>query len=143
MSTGRFPFKKLAKYPHMKPEDIAVWERFISKNPAVYDTCDYDVPVGDGAPQSDALPENIKADGKILTQKKIDVVAYVGEIVHVIEVGPIADMRKLGQILTYTTLYTKEHPEAVMIIPTVVCGAVERELAPMFAEHGIVLEVVE
>ena len=125
----------------MKPEDVAVWERFMLKNPKVYDTVDYDVAVGDGAPQSEAHPENIQAMGKILTQKKIDVVAYVGEIVHVIEVGPIADMRKLGQILTYLTLYTREHPEATLIIPTVVCGAVERELAPMFAEHGIVLEV--
>ncbi len=43
---GRFPFKILAKYPHMKPEDIAVWERFINKNPGYFDTVDYDVHLG-------------------------------------------------------------------------------------------------
>lgn len=139
--SGRFPFQKLAKYPHMKPEDIAVWERFVANNPRFFDTVDYDVPVGQGAPQNPELPENIQADGKILTQKKIDVVGYVGPIPYIIEVKPTADMRALGQILTYHELFTADHPELPNPLKMIVCGAVERELEAMFEKHGIQVEV--
>jgi len=60
MIDGRFPYKHLAKYPHLKPEDIQVWEEFIAQNPKHFLTCDYDVCVGDGAPQDPNLPENIQ-----------------------------------------------------------------------------------
>jgi len=140
--TGRFPFTKLAKYPHMKPEDIEVWERFIANNPAFFDTVDYDVAVGDGAPQNPEHPPEIQADGKILTQKKIDVVGYSNNVAYVVEVGPIADMRKLGQIQTYYLLYLKSHPEASIVIPMVICGSVERELDILFTNNGIIMEIV-
>lgn len=139
---GRFPYKILAKYPHMKPEDVAVWERFINKDPYFFDFCDYDVPCGQGAPQDPKLPENIQYDGKILTQKKIDVIAYRGDFQYIIEVKPIADTRALGQILTYHALYTKDHPELATVEKMIVCGAIERELDVMFRDNGIITEVV-
>jgi hypothetical protein len=140
--TGRFPFTKLAKYPHMKPEDIAVWERFLIASPRFFDTVDYDMAVGAGAPQNPEHPPEIQADGKILTQKKIDVVGYAGDRTTVVEVGPVADMRKLGQILTYFDLYTKDHPDTFPVAKMVVCGAVERELGDLYQRHDIILEVV-
>lgn len=125
----------------MKPEDIAVWERFIKRAPTYFERVDYDVAVGKGAPQNPNHPANIQADGKILTQKKVDVVAYIGDLVYVVEVGPIADMRKLGQILTYYKLYTTDHPEHSQVFKMVVCGELEREVSPLFAENEIMLEV--
>lgn len=139
---GRFPFRMLAKYPHMKPEDVTVWERFIANNPNFFDTVDYDVKCGKGAPQNPELPENIQADGKILTQKKIDVVGYMNGVIYVVEVKPIANMRGLGQILTYHELFRADHPEEPEILKMLICGAVERELEEMYAKHGILLEVV-
>lgn len=139
--TGRFPYKKLTKYPHMKPEDVAVWERFIATNPAFFDTCDYDVPCGKGADTNPEHPENMQRDHTILTQKKIDVVGYADDRTYVCEVGPVADMRKLGQILTYLQLYKTDHPESSNIIPMVLCGEIERELEQMFEAHGIQVEV--
>lgn len=141
MSEGRFPFKILAKYPHMKPEDVAVWQRLIENNPGFFDSVDYDVPVGEGAPQNPEHPANISYDGKILTQKKIDAVCYTSGATFIVEIGPIADMRKLGQILTYLKLYGQTYPGASNVIGMVVCGAVERELEPMFAEHNIMLKL--
>lgn len=138
---GRFPLQKLAKYPHMQPEDIAVWERFLINKPEYFKRVDYDVPVGKGAPQNPDHPKNIQADGKILTQKKIDVVGYFANSVTVVEIGPIADMRKLGQILTYHKLYAADHPEHSKVLKMVLCGEVERELEDLFIENGVILEV--
>lgn len=138
---GRFPFQKLAKYPHMKRKDSAVWERFVANNPKFFDTVDYDVAMGEGAPQNPEHPANIQADGKILTQKKVDVVAYRDDMVWIIEVKPIANMRALGQILVYGALWEADHPEELPPQRMVVCGAIERELEGIYFDHRIDLEV--
>lgn len=138
---GRFTFQKLAKYPHMKPEDVAVWERFIAQNPAFFETVSYDVPCGRGAEVNPDHPEEIQRDHTILTQKKIDVVGFNGNIATVVEIGPIADMRKLGQILTYYELFTTDHPEIALIQKMVICGSIERELEKLFERNEIQVEV--
>jgi len=139
--TGRFEFKTLAKYPHMKPEDVAVWERFITKNPGYFDSVDYDFPVGEGAPTSPDHPPEIQYDHKILTQKKIDAVGYRGNTVTIIEVKPIADMKALGQALTYSHLYAIDHAEATDIQRMVVAGSIERELEGIYTQHDVQIEL--
>lgn len=134
---GRFPYKTLEKYPHMKPEDVAVWERYIAANPAMFETVDYDVPLGAGEPVPPEQPEEMAADWAALTRKKIDLIAYRADgAVHLVEVKPIANMRALGQILTYQELYAATHP-GIQAVPMVVANKVDRELAVMFAKHGI------
>lgn len=139
--TGRFPYQKLAKYPHMKPEDIAVWERFLVAMPTFFDTVDYDVAVGKGAETNPDHAENIQHDQTILTQKKIDVVGYAGDVVSLMEVKPIADMRALGQILSYEHLYRETYPEVMVLQKYVLCGQIERELEAVFEKNGIIVEV--
>lgn len=121
----------------MKPEDVAVWERFIDDHPNYFETVDYDLAVGKGAPVDPTHPENIQRDHTILTQKKIDVVGYRGEEITLVEVKPIADMRSLGQIISYAHLYALDHPEAGEITRVVVAGALERELDAIFAAQGV------
>lgn len=139
--TGRFPFKQLAKYPHMKPEDVAVWERFLGLKPDYAETVDYDVAVGPGAPTNPEHPEEIQRDHIILTQKRIDVVCYRGEEHILIEVKPIANMRGLGQIITYSHLYAIDHPEAGALTRVVVAGSVERDLESIYAAQGVEIEL--
>ena len=138
---GRFAFEKLPKYPHMKPEDVAVWERFIIKNPDWCESVDYDVAVGKGAPVDPEHPENIQRDHTILTQKKIDCVCYRGSEFILVEVKPVADMRALGQIITYSHLYAADHPEAGALTRVVVAGMLERELDAIYAAQGVEIEL--
>lgn len=139
--SGRFPFTRLAKYPHMKPLDIAVWERFIDQNPGYFDSVDYDVPVGTGAPTDPSHPPEIQADHTILTQKKIDAVGYRDTRITLVEVKPIADARGLGQMLTYSHLYAESHPYHLAVTRLLVCGEVEREMEPIYAAQGVEIEV--
>lgn len=139
--TGRFPYGILAKYPHMKPEDIKVWERFIAQRPDHFDRVDYDVAVGAGAPTDPTHPPEIQADHTILTQKKVDVVAYKDGKTYVIEVGPIADMRKLGQALAYSHLYANDHPDELPLTRMVIAGEMERELEQVYATNGVEVEL--
>ena len=136
-----YDYKKLSKYPHMKPEDVAVWARFIEKNPDYFDNVEYDVAVGKGAPQNPELDENLQYDGKILTQKKIDVIGYRDDQIFVIEVKPTADARCLGQILTYLPLYKATYELFSEPKGMVICGAIERELDERFREYDIMVEI--
>ena len=124
----------------MKPEDIAAWERFIDTNPSYFDTVDYNVPCGTGAPVNPDHAPEIQYDHTILTQKKIDVVGYRENSVTIIEVKPIADMRALGQALTYSHLYAIDHPEVSDLQRMVVAGEMERELAPIYAAQSVQFE---
>lgn len=141
MSTGRFPYQTLEKYPGMKPEDVAVWDRFIIANPKYFDTCDYNVHVGEGAETDPEHSEAMQRDHTMLTQKKIDVVGYRGEAPSIVEVKPIANMRALGQILVYERLFLDMHPELVNVPLIIVCGEVERETDALFLEHAIQIEI--
>lgn len=137
---GRFEYKKLSKYPHMKPEDVAVWDRFIEKNPGYFDTVDYDYAVGGGVDVGEDQPEAQRRGFQTLTQKKIDVVGYRGDSVTIVEVKPIADMRALGQALSYSHLFADDHPEAGSIERMVVAGDIERDLGPVYAAQGVQFE---
>lgn len=138
---GRFPFTRLAKYPHMKPEDVAVWERFIDAHPGYFDTVDYDVAVGTGVSPAGKHDPAIEAGYQTLTQKKVDAIGYKSDRITIVEVKPIADMRALGQAITYSHLYAEDHPEAGDLTRLVVAGAIERDLAPIYATQGVEIEV--
>ncbi len=142
MKPGRFKFEKLTKYPHLKPEDVAVWERFITQHAGFFESVDYDFKVGEGAPQAPTLPENIARDGKILTQKKVDAIGYIEKIVYIVELKPIADMRALGQILSYHKLYTKFEAAEGVVLKLVIAGEMERELDEVFADNGVEVIIV-
>lgn len=105
---GPFPYKLLPKYPHMKPADVAIWERFIQKFPDEYDSVDYDVAVGTGQRHEGAADVAIVDGFELLTKKKIDVVGYKGQTVHIIEVKPNAGPSALGQAKSYELLYKRD-----------------------------------
>lgn len=134
----RFKFEKLAKYPHMKPKDVRVWEKFIEQMPGFFEHVDYDFHVGRGLEHLDETdPENR------LYQKKIDVVGYNGDNVTLVEVKPIADMRGLGQILVYANLYAKQTPAGAAAQKMVIARTIERETEEAYEEAGIVVMTTE
>lgn len=142
MSHGRFPFEKLSKYPHMKPEDVAVWERFIKDAPDFFDSVDYDYHVGKGRPYSLNLPENIARSAKKLSQRKVDVIGYKDDAVYVVEVKPIADMRALGQTLVYFKLYIERMGTAGNVFKLVIAGDIEPDLAETYKEMDVSVMLV-
>lgn len=89
----------------MKPEDVAIWERFLIKHPDAFERCDYDVKVGAGRMPAFRQEPNMEKGWKDLTQKKIDVVGYKGKDVWIIEVKPNARANALGQMWMYDELY--------------------------------------
>lgn len=142
MTHGRFVFAKLSKYPHMKPADVEIWERFLTAHREDFDRVDYDFHVGEGA---DFLPTNDDTpDGREnrLYQRKIDVVAYRGNAVTLIEVKPLADTAALGQIQTYGGLYALRDDADPTPTLMVICGKIMNEMKDIYNSKAVVVVVV-
>lgn len=119
-----FPYGKRTYYPHMKPNDTAIWERFMSANQAFFDTVQYDVLVGT-APDFDTVV-NTETGGSIeaLYKKKIDVVGHKDGKIFIVEVKPRAGASAIGQLLGYVELYKRDvkpsvEPQAILLTDTI------------------------
>lgn len=138
----RFPFEKRNWYPHMMPEDVAIWERFIEQFPDAYDSVEYDVKVG-------SVPEFVAGHDDpamraqaALYMRKIDVVGYKADQIDLIELKPNAGTSSLGQILGYKHLFIRdfmppEDPKAIVIT-----NAVRPDTGEIAHSMGVTMIVV-
>ena len=101
-------FELLPKYPHMRPADVGIWERFLRSNPGKFRSVTYDVRVGDAATVHEGCSECARGAWFDLTRWQIDVVAEDDEAIYIIEVKPLANARALGQVDGYRDLYVWE-----------------------------------
>lgn len=106
--TPRFPAEKLTKYPHMFPEDIAIWERFLEDFAKDYIGFDYDTKVGQGTQPLRYTPPKYGRMQDILSKYRIDVVGYKTSLIEIIEVKPMASSSAIGQVTTYVELYKRD-----------------------------------
>lgn len=103
-----FPYGKRYNYPHMKPNDIAIWERFISAYPDAFENVQYDFHVGDPPPFNPLMDDGTDTNQDLLYKLKIDVIGHAPGRVDIIEIKPSAGPSAIGQIKAYRTLYVRD-----------------------------------
>lgn len=126
----------------MRPEDQAIWDRFINKYPEAYDEVFYDFPVGEGSPIPKKTQENLARDFRILTQWKIDVVAKKNNTIDIIELKPNAGISALGQVQAYAILYARIAPTNIKIIPTLITDILRPDMEKLAIIEKIKLIIV-
>lgn len=132
-----FNYEKRYWYPHMKPYDRAIWERFIEANPDKFIKVAYDVCVGTGSPANPIVSEQTGGDVYKLYQRKIDVVAFDDKATHIIELKPEAGPSSVGQVLFYKMLFVEDFkPE---FIPR--CVIITDKLLPGMARFAELYDV--
>lgn len=138
----RKPYGKLYNYPHLKPFDVAIWERFITLYPDAYDDCIYDQPVGSGAPIPEGTQENIARDFKILTQWKVDVIGYKNNKADVIEIKPNAGIAALGQVAQYAVMVDELDELTIPVRPVLITDVLRPDMQRLADKAGVRLIVV-
>ena len=137
-----FAYKKGYWYPHMKPRDVEIWERFIDKFPDAYEKCQYDFGVGD-------IPAFIANASSIEGQKmaelyklKIDVLAYKGDTIDLIEVKPRASAAVLGQVTSYVHLYERDEKPTLKVRPVILTDELLPNMELLSKVNGVEIIVV-
>lgn len=120
-------------------EDTAVWTRFLETDGWRLRRVWYDVRVGQSVLGNVEVSPRERRIAEGLTRKRIDVVAQVGAGFWVIEVKPFANMKALGQALTYSRLFEKEYTVSGEVIPVIVCNEYDVDILPEFDDYGVLV----
>ncbi len=110
------------QFPHLLPDDIVVWQRFLEHFGHLYSTFDYDVRVGQGRPAPDQPMEGIRKMALDLSQRRIDAVGHQPSGPTVIEITTGIGFKAIGQIQVYPRLY-RERFGISGTINTLIVGA--------------------
>ena len=130
------------KYPHMMPEDTAIWSAFLEAGKYIPDKVWYDVKIGRAMRVPKGEPAWMKKYVDYSTRKRIDVVARVGLNYWIIECKPGAGHAALGQVIHYARAFMREYEFQGEIIPVILTDIMDPDLKTDFEEIGIVcLEV--
>jgi hypothetical protein len=116
-----YPAKKIGWYPHMLPNDIAVWERFLDKHGNEFKGFEYDVHVGGIVERDPGWSEVTFVMASELYAKRIDAVGYKSDSITIIEVKPEAGVGSVGQLVTYMDLYKRDFRSKLKILGLLVC----------------------
>jgi len=133
----RLPYTKRRKYPRLRPEDVAIWERFINKNPAFYESVEYDFKVGKGRDYPPHYGHNIQKGAIFHSKKRIDVIGYRGYEIHIIEIKPKASGNALGQVVEYITLYADEYHGNETLVPVIITDIAHPDTERVASRMGI------
>lgn len=137
-----YKYEKRGWYPHLMPEDVAVWERFIEAYPDYYETVQYDVPVG-------RIPEFVKNEPDAtmramekLYKKKIDVLAESPRTFDIVELKPVCTIATVGQVNGYKHFYVRDEKPDREPRAVVICGAASEDVIEYAEEYGVTVLVV-
>lgn len=113
---------KNRQFPHLLPDDIQVWERFLAHYGSLYTHFDYDVRVGTGRPQPEQPLEGIRKMAMDLSQRRIDAVGWDTRGPTIIEITTGIGFKATGQIQIYPTLW-RQRFQYIGLIRTLIVGA--------------------
>ena len=139
MADGRFPFKRLAKYPHLKPEDVRTWERFIDSHPDYYNSVDYDMGLSRVEEAAQKAKELESEGDERLYQYKVDAVGYRPDEIHIIEIKGKAPPQAIGQVLSYKLLYDREKSPGMPTRAVIIATEAANEMPMLCKEQGVTL----
>lgn len=134
-----FPFEKRGWYPHMKPADVAIWERFIDKNPGAYDTAEYDVEVGSPPPFDTVVNPETGGSVESLYKRKIDVVGTKNGNKDIIEIKPRAGTSAIGQVTAYARLYVRDFRPNAPTRPVIITDEIGVDMPELAEAAGVIL----
>ena len=131
---------KLAiRYPHMLPEDIVIWQRFISNGDYLPDHVWYDVRCGTAVEVVEGSPEWMRRMAGRLTRKRIDVVGQVGPGYWIIEIKPRASYVAFGQVVFYAHAFQREYAPTGDVVPVILTDVLDPDILPLCSEVGVLV----
>ena len=130
-----------AKYKHMLPREVRIWDVFIERFGLPVGRVRYDVHLGEGAAVDPGWPVWMVAMVKALSTHRVDVVVERAREVVIIEVKGVAGMGAVGQLVGYEALWLRQVGVDRPVSLLCVCERMEADMRTVFGFYEI--EVVE
>lgn len=111
-----------SKFPGMRSTEVDVWRRWLSLYEFNYDAYTYNVRLGVGRDPGPTFPMPLRKMSMLLSQSRIDVIAWRAGSPTIIEVKKSAWPYAVQQVQTYGALYVLEHP-GLAVPPLVIVTA--------------------
>lgn len=137
-----FKYEKRHHYPHMKPRDIEIWERFLVAYPKEYQAVQYDFHVGDPPGFNPLYDDGTDKNQDALYRLKIDVIGHRGNALDIVELKPDAGPSAIGQVTAYKTLYLRDEAPKLPVNVVIVTNVLRPNMADLCISAGITLIVV-
>jgi hypothetical protein len=137
-----FEYKKAYWYPHMKPNDIAIWERFLAKYPNAYNSVQYDFNVGNPPPFNPLMDDGEDLNQDALYKLKIDVIGHIGNRIDIIEIKPNAGASTIGQVKAYKTLYTRDERPSKQVSMVIITDKLQTNMDYLCKIENVKIVVV-
>lgn len=138
----RVKYEKRSHYPHLRPKEIEIWERFVALKPEEYDEVEYDLAFGLLPPFKTVVVPETGGDDRRLYLRRIDVVAHKGERLDFIEIKPNAGPGAIGQIKGYITLYKNLIDPTAKITARVITDNARADVFLLAGQEGVILSLV-
>lgn len=137
-----YPLTWRGNPPYMLDTDVPVWYRFLEKYGAPFINLYYEVRVGGPFLTPLEAKDPLKKDWQMLLQKRLDALAELKDEVWIIEVNAEANLRSLGQVITYQTLWLRD-PKIPKIERLILVGQnIDPDLIDAAGQHGVQVYVV-
>ncbi len=128
------------QYPGLTWVESQIARRWIERHAADYDSLDFNVRLGEGVDVGEAYDEPTRRAARLLTQKRADIVAAIGQAVDLIEVKVRIAFPVIGQLIGYRGLWLREHPETTRVRLIAIGRSVVPDLGTIIEEQGIAIE---
>jgi len=126
-----------ARYPHMKADEQAIWERFERRLPWRAERIEYDLRLGEGVELPPDTPEWVRKMAWSLSTKRVDVMVETPAEFVIVEVKDRAGLGAIGQLLGYLSLFTRQYRPRKRVRLALVCESLAPDVAPVLVEYGI------
>jgi len=135
----KIPYEKLLRYPHLRPADKEIWDRFIDDNPKFFREVIYDARVGEGREYAEYPMPQVKSAMEYLSKKRIDVVGFRDDLIYVIEIEPKASLEAIGQALSLAELFRDVAPIDKTVIPAIITDEILPDIKELCSRMGVEL----
>lgn len=125
------------QFPHLLPDDIAVWQAFLKQSPERWLNIDYDVRVGPGTDPGDSVSEKYRHMGIDLSQMRIDAVGHHNKLIEIVEITTQAGLKAIGQLVSYPILFRDNFPTPQIVVPLLVCTSLKPGIDLVLSELQI------
>ena len=131
----------LTQFPQLTVNESAVARAWLIKHADEYDDVDFSVRLGSTVDRQPAWDDVTYQQAQILSQKRIDLVAYKGSTVTIIEVKLRVSLAALGQLLGYAILWRAENPETTQVNLEAIGNSALVDAHDLLLSHGVTMEL--